>query len=108
MDIRDACAKPGTMCTSFVSFGSHGMSGLQVCVDVRQSPSGRFILRGFRASLTFVTGVPGRTKCPVAPASATAMSFAIFNCEVVKTVCGMAWCFGGGGGWLLCDVDMLL
>ena len=30
----------------------------------------------------FVTGVPGKTKWPVAPASATAMFLAIFNCAV--------------------------
>ena len=46
MDIRDACAKPGMMWASFVSFGSYWMSSVQVCVDVRQSPSGRFIFRG--------------------------------------------------------------
>ena len=108
IDIGDACAKPGTMWAPFESFGSHGMSRFQVCVDVRQSPSGRFILRGFRASSMFVTGVPGRTKWPVAPASATAIFFAIFNCAVVKTVCGMAVCFGGSGGWLPCEVDVLL
>ena len=38
MDIRDACAKLGTMRASFASFGSHGMSSLQVCIDVRQPP----------------------------------------------------------------------
>ena len=59
------------------------MSSVQVCVDVRQSPSGRFILSGFRAIFMFVTGVPGRTKWPVAPASATAMFLKIFNCAVV-------------------------
>ena len=83
------------------------MSSLQVCVDVRQSPSGRFILRGFCASLTLVTGVPGRTKWSVAPESTTTIFFAIFSSEVLKTVCGMALCFGGGGGWLLCEVDVL-
>ena len=86
MDICDVCARPGTMCASFASFyffGIHGMSSVQVCVDVRQSPSGRFILSGFRAIFMFVTGVPGKTKWPVALASATAMFFAIFNCAVV-------------------------
>ena len=83
MDIRDACAKPGTMWASFALFGSHGISSVQVCVDVSQSPSGRFIFRGCCATFMFVTGVPGRTKWPVAPASATAMFLAIFNCAVV-------------------------
>ena len=83
MDIRDACAKPGTMWASFASFGSHVLSSLHVYVDVSQSPSGRFIFRGCRATFMFVTGVPGRTEWPVAPASATAMFFAIFNCAVV-------------------------
>ena len=59
MDISDACDKPGTMWASFASFGSHGMSSVQVCVDVRQSPSGRFILSGCHAIFMFVTGVPG-------------------------------------------------
>ena len=72
MNISDVCARPGTMCASFASFGSHGMSSVQVCVDVRQSPSGRFILSGCRAIFMFVTSVPGKTKWPVAPASATA------------------------------------
>ena len=83
IDISDACANPGTMWASFASFGSHGMSSVQVCVDVRQSPSGRFILSGCRALFMFVTGVPGKKKWPVAPASATAMFFAIFNFAVI-------------------------
>ena len=76
MDISDACDKPGTMWASFASFGSHGISSVQVCVDVRQSPSGRFNFSGYCAIFTFVTGVPGRKKWPVAPASAPAMFFA--------------------------------
>ena len=83
MDISDACAKPGTMWASFDSSESHGKYIVQVCVDVSQSPSGRFILSGCRAIFMFVTGVPGKTKWPVAPASATAMFFAIVNCAVV-------------------------
>ena len=83
MDISDACARPGTMCASFAYFGSHGISSVQVCVNVRQSPSGRFILSGFRAIFMFVTGVLGKTKWPIAPASSTAMFFAIFNFAVI-------------------------
>ena len=83
MDIRNACAKPGTMWASFAFFLSYGISSVQVYVDVRKSPSGRFIFSGCRAIFTFVTGVPGKTKWPVTPASATAMFFAIFNCAVV-------------------------
>ena len=83
MNIRYVCAKPGTLWASFALFGSHGMSSVQVRVDVRHSPSGRFIFSGCRAIFAFVTGVPGKTKWPVAPASATAMFFAIFNCAVV-------------------------
>ena len=83
MDISDASTKPGTMWESFDSFGSHGMSSMHVCVDVRQSPSGRFIFSGCRAIFMFVTGVPGKTKWPVAPACASVMFFAIFNCAVV-------------------------
>ena len=69
MDISDVCAKTGTMWASFALFGSHSMSSVQVCVDIRQSPSGRFILSVCRAIFMFVTGVPGKTKWPVAPAS---------------------------------------
>ena len=83
MDISDACARPGMMCAYFASFGSHGMSSVQVCVDVRKSPSGSFILIRCRDIFMFVTGVPGKTKWPVAPASATAMFFAMFNRAVV-------------------------
>ena len=83
MEMSDVCARPGMMCASFASLGSHGMSSVQVCVDVRQYPSGRFILSGCRYIFMFVTGVPGKTKFPVAPASATAMFLAIFNCVVV-------------------------
>ena len=67
------------------------MSSVQVCVDVRHSPSGRFILSGCRAIFMFVTGVPGKTKWPVAPASAIAMFFTIFNCAVVQFVCVAAF-----------------
>ena len=62
MDISDACARSGTMFASFASLGSHGMSSVQVCVDVRQSPSGRVILSGCYAIFMFATGVPGKTK----------------------------------------------
>ena len=67
MEMSDAYARPWTMCASFASLGSHGMSSVQVYVNVRQSPSGRFILSGCRAILMFVTGVPVKTKWPVAP-----------------------------------------
>ena len=83
MGIRYACAKPGKMWASFASLGSHGMSSFQVCVIVSQSPSGRFILRGCHDTFTFVTGVPGRTKWPVGPASTVVMFFAMFKCAVV-------------------------
>ena len=75
MEMSDACDRPGKMCASFVYLGIHGMSSMQVCVNVRQSQSGRFILSGCRAIFMFVTGVPGKTKRPVAPASATAMFY---------------------------------
>ena len=83
MEISDACTRPGTMCASFASFGIHDVSSVQICVYVRQSSSGRYILSGCRAIFIFVTGVPGKTHWPVAPASATAMFFVIFNCAVV-------------------------
>ena len=54
------------------------MSRLHVCVDLSLDPSGKLIEIGLLAGCTFVTGVPGRTKFPVAPASATASCLVIY------------------------------
>ena len=72
MEINDECAIPGTMCASVMNDGSHGMFRLQVWVDRMNWPSGRVIMIGLAVGLTFITGAPCITKCPVAPASAIA------------------------------------
>lgn len=46
-----------------------------MCVDLIWDPSGRLMTIGLWVGLTFFTGAPGIMKFPVAPASATAMSF---------------------------------
>ena len=50
------------------------------------SPSGRLIMRGLVAGLISITGAPGTTKCPVAPASAIALSTAILILDVLNIV----------------------
>ena len=79
---REVCANPGTMWALRASVGSQGMARSHVWVDLICSPSGRLIVSGLVAGRTFSTGVPGRTKCPVAPASAIALSIAILIFEV--------------------------
>ena len=70
-------AKPGTICASVAAAGSHGMFRRHVWVDLMVSPSGRLIMRGLVAGLISITGAPGTTECPVAPASAIASLTAI-------------------------------
>ena len=50
------------------------------------SPSGRLIIKGFFAGWISNTGAPGRTKYPVAPASAIASSTAIFILDALNIV----------------------
>ena len=73
--------------------GSYGMLFLHVCVDVITLPSGRLIKIGFNIGSTSITGVPGSTKCLVAPSSATAMSTAIFILPVLKQVSALGKLF---------------
>ena len=56
-------------CAFLAASGSHGTSNSHVWVDMICSPSGRFIFNGDVVTCTFLTGVPGRTKCEVAPES---------------------------------------
>jgi len=65
---------------------------LDVWVDLTCSPSGRFIMSGDVVGLMLVTGVPGSTKCPVAPTSAMAMSMATFILLVLKIVSACSYC----------------
>ena len=74
------------MCALVALSGSHGMLILHVCVDLMTPASGRQIEIGFFVGWMSMTGVPGKTKCPVAPASAIAISTAIFILPVLKHV----------------------
>ena len=78
------CASPGTMCAVVALSGSHGMFILHVCIDFITLPSGRLIEIGLDVGSTSTTGVTGSTKCPVAPASATAILTAIHIRPVLK------------------------
>ena len=59
VEIRDVCARPGTICASFSSSEVPSMSRSHVCVDLSLDMSGRLIEIGFFAGCTFFTGVPG-------------------------------------------------
>lgn len=74
-------ARPGTICACFASLGNHGISNSHVCVDLIFPPSAVFIMSGLVATCKFLTGAPGKRKCPVAPASAMAWSTSIFSLE---------------------------
>ena len=74
------------MCALVALSGSHGMLSLHVCVDYITLPSGRLMEIGPDIRRTSITGVPGSTKFPVASASATAISTAIFILPVLKQV----------------------
>ena len=69
VDMREECAKPGTMCASVISSGSHGISRLPVCVDWMCFPFGSVIVIGFSAIFFFTIGAPSTKKWPVAPES---------------------------------------
>ena len=77
IDIRDAWARTGTMWESFAFSGVPSISRLYVCVDLSFDLSGILIVIGLIAGCTLFTGVTGRTKCLVAPASAMASCFVI-------------------------------
>ena len=69
IEMRDACVRPGTIFTSFACYGMPSMSRSHLCVDLSLDLSGILIVIGFLAHCTLFTGVPGRIKCPVSPAS---------------------------------------
>ena len=58
------------------------MSSSHMCVEMILYPCGRLIKIGLVSGCKTFTGVPGRTKCPVAPASAIASLFVIFSSDV--------------------------
>ena len=82
IEIGDVCARPGTIYASFSSSGVPSMSRSHVCVDLSLDPSGRLIEIGFFAGCKLFTGLPGRKKITVAPASAIASLFVIFIRDV--------------------------
>ena len=84
MDTRDVWAKPGTIWASRAVAGSHGRLRRHVWVEAICVPSGRLMMSGVVAGVMFETGVPGKRKCPVAPASAMAWSPAMLMLEALK------------------------
>ena len=78
IEIRYACARPGTVCAIFACSGMPSMSRSHVCVDLSLYPSEIFIEIGLIAGFKLFTSIPGRTKFPVAPASSIASLFVIF------------------------------
>ena len=65
---------------------SQGMSILHVCVDFIYFPCIKLTHRGFSSGFISLTGLTGRTKCPIALASPMDISTAILILEVLNTV----------------------
>ena len=89
VDINDACANPGTICASVTWFGSHGVSRLQVCVDVMFLPFGIVMLIGLSVTCKFVTGAPSTRKRPVVPESEISYSVAILSLSALGVFCAL-------------------
>ena len=77
------------MCARFALSCMPAMYRLHVCVDLSLDPSGRSTEIGFLDGCTFVTVVPGRKKCPVAPASAMAsyLVICIIDVDYAVSIC---------------------
>ena len=86
IEIRDACARTGTICESFSVSRVTSMSRLHVCVDLSLDISGELIEIVLISGCKLFTGVPGKTKFPVAPASDIASLFVIFVVDVEYVV----------------------
>ena len=88
IEIRYAFARPGTICEIFAYSGILVMSRSHVYVNLSLDPSGIFIEIGLIAGCRLFTGVPGRTKCPVAPASVIASLFlsSLEKCSILYPV----------------------
>ena len=69
VEINNKCANPGTMCASVTWSGSHGISKLQVCVDLMYSPSGSLMVVVLVITHLLVTGAPLTRNWLVAPES---------------------------------------
>ena len=87
--MRDVYANPGTICALVALSGNHVMFILHVCVDLITLLLGRLIEIGLDVGNTSITGVPGETKCPVAPASTTTILTAICILPVLKQVAAL-------------------
>ena len=67
--ISDEWDNPGIMWASVTFAGSHGMSRLHVCVEVRMFPSGIVACSGVMAGLMLTAGALAVRKWAVAPVS---------------------------------------
>ena len=79
IDMSDVCDNSGTICALVALSGCHGMFILHVCVDLLALSPGSFIEIGLDVGIMSITGVPGKTKCHVAPVSAMAITTAILS-----------------------------
>ena len=82
VEMRDACARPGTICASVMWLGSHGILSLQVWVNLMDFPFGSVMVIGLAAGRIFTAGAPATKKPPIAPESESAHSIdlvAFFN-----------------------------
>ena len=82
--------RTGTTCYCLAALGSHGRSKFPVCVYCSVLPYGIFMTGGRVAGLIFLSGDPGRIKCPVAPVYAMAWFTSIFILDALNRVS----CFG--------------
>jgi hypothetical protein len=73
MEIRDECARPGTMWASVALSGKSGKSKFPICVYLMVSPSGSVMVREFVADRLLLSRTWGNKKCAVAPESAIAV-----------------------------------
>ena len=67
VEMRDACARLGTICTSVTCSGIHGMSRLQVWVDLMMSLFGSVTAIGLAPSVIFIARAPAIKKWLVTP-----------------------------------------
>ena len=89
------CTRPGTICENFACSGIPSISRSHVCIDLSLDLSGRFIEIGLSAGCNCFTGVPGRSKYPVAPTSAIASLCVIYisNVEYGVSIVLSVWLF---------------
>ena len=86
METKEVWSRTGTTCTHMATLGSHGISKFPMCVDCSVFPSGRCMNRGPVSVLIFLSGYPGRMKCPVGTASVMARLTSIFILDVLNRV----------------------